>query len=100
MKIDGKWTLSDSMKDREQLARQNRHNANSKVTCRSLKDEAVNGEMAAVYSSHCETSKGKIDLQVLVSKSSGLLLRQETADVAGKVLMSTRYECGNVKPPL
>ena len=56
--------------------------------------------MAAVYSSHSETPKGKIDLQVWVSKSSGLLLHQEMDDAEGKVLMSTRYEYGNVKPPL
>lgn len=64
MKINGKWTLSDSIKDMEQLMEQNRHKADSKDTYRLLNDEAVNGEMAAVYSSHSETPKCKIDLQV------------------------------------
>jgi len=100
MKVNGKWTLADSIKNVEQLEQKNRHNANSKDTCRYLKDELVNGEMAAVYSSHSETPKGKIDMQIWISKSKGLLLRQDTNSDEGKVLNSSRYEYGNVKPPL
>lgn len=100
MKVNGKWTLTDSIKDVEQLEQQNRHNANSKDTCRYLKDEPVNGEMASVYSSHSETPKGKIDMQMWISKSKGLLLRQDTNSDEGKALISSRYEYGNVKPPL
>jgi hypothetical protein len=97
-KINGKWTLSDSIKDLEQSDQQNRHNANSKDTCRYLKDEPLNGEMAALYSSHSETPKGKVDLQIWISKSKGLLLRQDSN--SSGVLISSRYEYGNVKPPL
>jgi hypothetical protein len=100
LKINGKWTLSDSIKDLEQPAPVKAQNANSKDTCRYVKDEPVNGEMAALYSSHSETSKGKIDLQFWISKATGLPLRQETDSDGGKALISTRYEYGNVKPPL
>jgi len=98
MKVNGKWTLSDSVKDVEQLIQQNQHNANSKDTCRYLKDEPLNGEMAAVYSSHSETPKGNIDMQMWISKSKGLLLRQDTN--SGGLVNSSRYEYVNVNPPL
>ena len=98
MKLNGKWTLSDSVKDIEQTEQQIRHNANSKDTCRYVRDEPVNGEMAALYNSHSETPKSKIDMQTWISKSKGLLLRQDMA--SGGVVNSSRYEYGNVKPPL
>lgn len=98
MKINGKWTLSDSIKGVEQTEQQIRHKANSKDTCRYVKDELVNGEIAALYSSNSETPKGKIDMQMWFSKSKGLLLRQDTA--SGGLVNSSRYEYGNVKPPL
>jgi hypothetical protein len=82
------------------LEQQNRHNANSNDTCRYVKDEPVNGEMTAVYSSHSETPKGKIDLQIWISKAKGLLLRQDTDSDGSKVLISARYEYENVKPPM
>jgi hypothetical protein len=84
----------------EQVAQQTRHNANSKDTCRNLKDEPVNGEMATVYSSHSETPKGNIDMQMWVSKAKGQLLRQDTNSDGGKAVISSRYEYGNVKAPL
>lgn len=100
MKLNGKWTVAGSIKEMEQVEQQARHNANSTDTCRSLKDEPVNGEMAAVYSSHSETPKGKIDMRMWVSKAKGLLLRQDTDSDGGKTVISSRYEYGNVKAPL
>jgi len=97
-KINGKWSVMESIKDMEQLKQQNRQKNKDKVTCRYLKDEPVNGEMASVYSSHDETPKGKIDMQMWISKGTGLPLRIET-DV-DKVHTSARYEYGNIKPPL
>jgi hypothetical protein len=100
MKMNGKWTLTDSIKDLEQAVPKKGQNASSKDTCRYVKDEPVNGEMAALYSSHSETSKGKIDLQFWISKATGLPLRQESSSDGGKAVISTRFEYGNVKPPL
>jgi hypothetical protein len=76
------------------------HHANSKDTCRYLRDEPVNGEMAAVYSTHSETAKGRINMQTWISKARGLILRQDADSDGGKVIMSSRYDYGNVKPPL
>jgi hypothetical protein len=100
MKINSKWTLTDSIRDLEQPVPKKGQSANSKDTCRYVKDEPVNGEMAALYSSHSETAKGKIDLQIWISKATGLPLRQETDSDGGKAVISTRFEYGNVKPPL
>src|SRR6202046_5878640 len=55
MKINGKWTLSDSIKDIEQTEQQARHNAHSNDTCRYVKNEPVNREIASLYSSQPET---------------------------------------------
>jgi hypothetical protein len=102
-KLDGKWSLSPlTRKDMEQSSQKNREN--SKATCRYVKDEPVAGEMAAVYVMHEDTGKGKVDSQVWISKSKGLLLRQEIdVDVgrsSGKTHTSMRWEYDNVKPPL
>lgn len=77
-KINGKWSVMESVKDMEQSKQENRQKSKDKVTCRYLKDEPVNGEMASVYSSHDETTKGKIDMDVWISKAKGLPLRMET----------------------
>lgn len=98
VKANGRWTSAGSIKDVEQSEQHAQHNANSKDTCRQLKDESVNGEVASVYSSHSETPKGTIDLQFWISKANDKLLRQDTS--SNGVLMSSRYEYQDVKPPL
>jgi len=99
-KITGKWMVMDTIKSAEQLEQQLMHHAIAKDTCRYLRDEPVDGEMAALYSTHSETPKGKIDMQIWISKAGGLILRHDTDSDGGKVLTSSRYEYGNVKPPL
>jgi len=99
----GGWTPQQVMKQ-EQENRQK-----SKYTCRYLRDESVNGETAAVYTTHSERdgqeSVGQIksDGQVWISKSRGLPLRQEldidSGRKSGKHHHSVRYEYGNVQPP-
>ena len=100
MKINDKWRLSGSIKEMAQAEQQAKKNANSKDSCRQLKDELVNGDMAAVYSSHSETAKGSLDMQMWVSKATGQILRQDTNSDGGKVVLSSRYEYENVKAPL
>jgi hypothetical protein len=97
MKMNGKWSLAGSIKDMEQVENKGPH-ANSKDTCRYVKDESVNGQAAAVYSTHSETPKGTIDLQMWVSKPKGLMLREDT-NSSGAV-MSSRYDYNNVKAPM
>ena len=99
MKMNGKWSLAGSTKDIEQVAQHDTPH-NSKDTCSPVKDETVNGEIASFYGSHSETPKGNIDLQIWISKAHGLPLREETSSDGGKAVISSRYEYGDVKPPL
>ncbi|HLY15765.1 MAG TPA: hypothetical protein VKR61_01015 [Bryobacteraceae bacterium] len=99
MKINGKWNPGGTTKDMEQLSQKKPKKSNG--TCRYVKDELVNGEMAAVYGL---TEKGTIDSQIWISKAKGLPLREEDdIDLGpgkGKTHNSTRYEYGNIKPPI
>jgi hypothetical protein len=78
----------------------------SKYTCRYLKDETVNGEPAAVYSTHSEREDFSIksDGEIWISKSRGVPLRQElemieSGDKPEVNHHSMRYEYTNVQPP-
>ena len=100
---NGKWSPSpisiDEMKAMEQRNRNNVKN----MSCHYVRDEAVNGESAALYSTHEETVHGKTDSQTWVSKSKGLVLRQEididTGGANAKTHISSRYEYSNVQAP-
>jgi len=100
-KVGASWMRSQlkpaDMLDASSRDPQGRH------SCRYLRDEAVNGEAAAVYSTHFEAQSGKIDTQIWVSKAKGLPLRQETdidvGGAVGKSHRSERYEYVNVQPP-
>ena len=98
MKMNGKWTMAGSIKDMEQVEKKAQQNTNSKDTCRYVREEPVNGEMGALYSSHSETPKGNLDMQTWVSKSSGRMLRQDID--SGAAVISTRYEYRDVIAPL
>lgn len=107
VKVSGKWSRSEWTPQR--IMRQEQENRQkSKSTCRYLRDESVNGETAAVYSTHSETSDEdlgliKSDGQVWISKGRGLPLRHEfDIEAAGssKQHHSVRYEYTNVQSPL
>jgi hypothetical protein len=98
VKAGGKWTTGGTTKEMEQLMLKNRQE--TKMTCRYVKNEAQNGKMAALYSSHEEPRKGTLDTQSWISKANGLLVRQEIDIDGGKSHMSTRFEYDNVKPPM
>ncbi len=71
-------------------------------TCQPLPDESVAGGAAAVYRSHMENQGVKSDAQIWISKSSGLVLKQEEDlddGAGGKRHLSLRYEYTNVQPP-
>ena len=78
---------------------------NDKAVCKFVKDETVNGEIAALYSTHDVSPKGVTDTQVWISKSRGLPLRVDMDINTGPgkeatLHTSARYEYGNVKPPI
>ena len=98
---EGKWstdTLSAAeMKDMAVRARKNAKH----VSCHKVRDDSVNGETATVYGTHEETEHGTTDTQIWISKSKGLMLRQEMDLTAGtsKTHMSSRYEYRDVQAP-
>jgi len=102
VKVSDRWTRS-KITPQDILQQKKETDNNTKMTCRYLREESVNGEAAAVYSQHIETENDKMDVQVWISKSKGLPLREELdVDVGGKMgksHSSMRYEYGNVQPP-
>lgn len=54
-------------------------------TCSYLRDESVDGQPAAVYREQYQSKTGSTDAQIWISKTSGLLLREEQdGEVIGK----------------
>jgi hypothetical protein len=101
--MNGAWSVSPiSIEVEKEMGQRNRKSARN-LSCRYLRDEPVNGESAAVYSTHSETEQGKNDNKVWVSKGTGLILRQETDLDLGagrpKAHVSVRYEYENVQAP-
>ena len=101
MKIEGKWSLFGTTKEMEQSSQKKRQNGKaSTATCSYLKDELVNGEMAVVHTMNDESPK--FHSQIWISKAKGLPLRQEDDIGTGtsKMHNSTRYDYGDIKPPI
>ena len=103
-KLRGKWQRSQwtaqKVAKQEQESRQT---GNSR--CGYLGDDAVNGEKAAVYSTHSERDKVTSDGQIWISKRRGLPLRNEfdiemTNGVTSKNHVTTRYVYSNVRAPI
>ncbi len=97
------WVKSP-ISPQEMAEQQKKNQAEAKsVTCRALRDETVDGEPAAVYSSHSESDGTTSDAVVWISKKSGLLLKEEldldVGDVGGKTHHSTRFDYRDVRPP-
>ena len=97
-KYDGKWSAGTTTQEMKEIAGKNRQT--NKTTCHYLKDEPVNGEMAAVYSVHDVSPRSTSDSKTWISKSKGLPLRSDTDMEGGKNHISMRYEYGNIKPPM
>lgn len=103
--VNGKWSTSPlSIAEVKRMELENRKTAKN-TSCHYVHDEAVGGENAAVYSTHSETEHGKNDNQIWVSKSRGLIVKQETdIDIGNgrpRTHVSVRYDYSNVqKPPL
>ena len=54
-------------------------------SCSYLRDEAVNGEPAAVYREQFKSDVGSTDATIWISKASGRVLREEQdGDIVGK----------------
>jgi hypothetical protein len=99
--IRGKWIKSPmTVQDMQKQQQENRKNARN-LSCHHTRDESVKGEAAAVYSAHADNDDIKSDTIVWISRSSGLILRQEEDIDTGdtKSHISVRYEYANVSAP-
>ena len=99
--LRGKWTRS-KLTPQDLLKQEQENMRNAKTSCQHVRDEAVNGEAAALYRAHSENDGVKSDAQTWISKSKRLPLRTEEDLDTGegaKQHMSIRYEYGNIQPP-
>lgn len=104
IQVRGKW-LRSTMTPAEELQMQKDAVKDRKSgTCQYVRDENIEGEAAALYSTHKEDDAGKSDTRIWVSRKRGLPLRQVVHLAAGggkmgESQMTTRYEYANVKAP-
>ncbi len=103
IRVRGKW-MRIPVTSQDVLEQEKEKEEKGKSTCQFLRSESVNGEAAKLYSIHREYEELKEEGQMWVSTSSGLLLRvEEDVDNKGnnkKEHQSTRFEYGNVLPPI
>ncbi len=99
----GKW-MRIPVTSQDVLEQEKEKEEKGKSTCQLLRRDSVNGQTATVYSMHREYDEVKEDGQMWVSTSAGLLLRaEEDVDNRGnkkKEHQSTRFEYGNIRPPM
>jgi hypothetical protein len=104
VQVNGRWRESpvspkmmlNKMKEAHADADKDTHS-----TCQMVREEAINGEAATLYSSHTETKDMKADSQIWISKSRGLPLKMEqtSGTGAGKNHRVSRFQYTNVQPP-
>ncbi len=97
---DGRWQRSKfTVEIMRKMNLEGRNTADVIRTCQYLRDEAVDGETAAVYEIHSKDTKAGVDGQshMWISKSSGLPLR-DRVDM-GKGFADTRYHYTDVQAP-
>ncbi len=98
---NGNWIRSKAT-PQDMLKQEQENIRDAKTSCRHVRDELVNGEIAALYLAHADNDGVKSDAQTWISKSRGLPLKtEEDIDTGGgdKRHMSIRYDYSNVRPP-
>ena len=101
--VDGQWHRSRlDMKAMQEQEQENRRNTKNE-RCAHVRDEAVDGEAAIVFSAHYETQYTKVDALFWISSSTGLTLRQEVDMDSGgliKTHSSVRTKYSGVQAPV
>jgi hypothetical protein len=99
----GKWTKSP-MTVAATKEQETENIKNAKVlSCKRIGDDSVSGEAAAIYTEHSENEDTKSDGKIWISKSRGVILKEEIQLDAGdpsEQRITVRYEYGNVKAPV
>lgn len=103
IRVRGKW-IRIPVPPRDVVEQEKERGARDKSICQLMRIDFVNGEAANVYSVHREYDEVKKDGEMWISSGTGLLLRvDEDVDNRGnkvKEHQSTRFEYGNVRPPI
>lgn len=104
IRVNGKWMKSPDG-PKEVLEQEVENRKHETATCQAVREESVNGQSTTVYSLHSKTENATEDAQIWISKGTGLPLREEMdmdvgGGAVGKSHFSTRYEYGNVHPPM
>jgi hypothetical protein len=103
VQVKGAWRKSP-MTVAATKAQEEENIKNAKVlSCKKIGDDSVNGEAATLYTEHSETEDTKSDGKIWISKSRGVILKNDIeldSGDAGKQHVSIRYEYGNVKAPI
>ena len=103
IKVNEKWTKSRmTVAATREQEEENIKNAKA-LSCKKTGDDSVNGEAATVYTEHSENEDTKSDGKIWVSKSRGVILKEEIdLDTGGgdKEHVALRYEYGGVKAPI
>ncbi len=98
IQLDGKWEKSKiTAKDLHDLELENRKTKQN-VSCKIVRSEVVDGEAATVYMVHSETEDVKSNATVWMSKTRGLVLREEM-NPGTEDHIAVRYEYSNVTAP-
>jgi hypothetical protein len=103
IRVRGTW-MRIGVTSQDLLEQEKEREEHGKSTCQFIRGESVNGEAAMLYSVQREYEEVKEDGQMWVSRRSGLLLRVEenvdSGDNKVKEHLSTRFEYGNIRPPV
>jgi len=103
IQVRGKW-MRIPVTSQDVVAQEKEKEAKGKSTCQIVRRESVNGEAATLYLVHREYDEVQEDGQMWVSASTGLLLCvEEDLENRGnrkKEHQSTRFEYGNIRPPM
>jgi hypothetical protein len=101
--MNGKWTKS-RMTVADSRAQEEENIKNAKVlSCKRAGEDMLGGEAATIYTEHTEKEDTKSDGKIWISKSRGVILKEEIDLDSGDAIkehISLRYEYGNVKAPI
>jgi hypothetical protein len=102
IQVGGRWRKTgETAADRKK--RQEEALVNATMSCRYLRDEAVDAVASAVYTAQTEKDGKKSESLIWIAKSTGLPVRQEIElEIGGAVGKShhiMRFEYGNVQAP-
>jgi hypothetical protein len=103
IQVGGKWSLSKATPQKMAEMQKEAQKDESKMTCRVVRGELINGKASTLYSTYKQTPDVKNDSQIWISKSKGVPVKIEmdmdAGGADGDSHRSIRYEYTNVHAP-